>query len=424
MKGARMLAQMIMDVTPLRTNQDFRRLWIGQSLSSFGGQLTVYAVMLQAYRMTGSTLAVGGVGLVFVLPSVTVALLAGGLIDAHDRRKIVLVTSSLQAGVSVLLAVQAYSGLASLAVIYVLVGCQGGVGAINAPARGTFMPRLLAKDQLHAGAALETFSIHVSTVAGPATAGLISGFVDLRMCYVVDSVSFCAALYGVARLPVMKPEGASGRVGIASAIEGLRYVTRTRMVGQAFLADMSLTVLGTPTALLPALNVSHFGGRAEVLGLLLAAPALGGILGAGCSGIIGRICRQGRAMIALCLAWGVVIASLGISPWADLTIVFLVIAGALDAMAVILRTAVIQASTPDRMRGRVESLDYIVGVGGPQLGTFRAGALGSLLGPSLAAIVGGLSTAVTSGALLTFAKQLNKFERPAALDSSSEVASQ
>lgn len=405
-------ARLLINTEPLRSSPNFRRLWVGQSLSSLGGQITVYAVMLQVYRESGTSLAVGGVGLAFVVPSIATALLAGGVIDTLDRRRLVLATTSLQALVSALLAVNAYTSTGSLALVYVLVAAQGAVGAVNAPARGTFMPRLLRRDQLHAGAALETFAMHASSIAGPALAGVIASVADLRVCYLVDVVSFTAALYGVARLPAMRPErAAGGGLGLKVALAGLGYVARTPIVLQAFLADMSLTVLGTPNALLPALNQHRFGAHPQVLGLLLAAPAVGGALGTAFSGPLGEVRRQGRAMLVLVCAWGAAITLLGLSPVASLAVTCLVVAGALDALAVTMRSAVVQATIPDEMRGRVGSLDYVVGVGGPQLGSFRAGALSSGFGPGTAAVIGGVSSLLGAGSLLPLARQLTGYER-------------
>ena len=408
------LSRALIDVRPLRRYPDFGRLWFGQLVSGFGGQLTVYAIIFQVYQISGSTLAVGGVGLSFVIPSMCVAFLGGGIIDTFDRRVIVLVTSTGQAVVAVLLTVQAFAGLESLAALYVLVGIQGALGAVNAPARGTFMPRLIPKDQLHLGAALNGFAMQAGAIGGPAVAGLVVASAGVKACYLIHAVSFLAALYGVWRLPPMRPEGASGRKSLRFAFEGVRYTVRNRVVGQAFLADMAMTLLATPTALLPALNESQFGGRPEVLGLLMAATAVGGLIGSTFTGTISGVRRQGRALVLLCTVWGAAIALVGASSWLALAFAGLAVAGAVDSLAVVLRTAVLQASLPDGMRGRVGSLDYVVGVGGPQLGNFRGGALGAAVGPGAAVVVGGLSTVVACGILLVTAKRLTRFTRPTA----------
>ncbi|MHB1988931.1 MAG: MFS transporter [Acidimicrobiales bacterium] len=388
------LRRLMMDVSPLRESPPYRRLWIGSGLSSIGGQMTNYAVILQVFILTRSSLSVGLVGLAIAVPAIAVALLGGALVDATDRRKTVLFATTAQAAVSGVLALQAFSHLGEVWLLYLLVGVQSVVGAINAPARRTFMPSLLRRDQLAAGAALQTLTGHASVMIGPALAGVITASFGLKTCYLIDAISFAFSLYGVARLPPMRVRSRSSMSGVQAVFEGLRFVIATRVILGAFLADMSATFFGMPMALFPVINAERFGGHPETLGLLASAVALGGVLGSGLSGPVSRLSRQGVGMLVAGGVWGIGLLGFGLSDSFLLGLVALVVAGAADVSAVVLRTALVQSVTPDELRGRVSSAEFAVGAGVPQLGNFRAGVVGSLSSPTIGVVSGALATIV------------------------------
>ena len=139
--------RLLADITPLRESAAFRRLWAGTTLSSVGGALTAFAVVLQVYDLTRSPFAVGVIGVAQMVPTLAVGLLGGPVTDAMDRRKLVLVTSSGLAAVSAALAVQAVAGLDLVWLLYALVAVQSGLGAVDRPARNTFVPSLLPASQ-------------------------------------------------------------------------------------------------------------------------------------------------------------------------------------------------------------------------------------------------------------------------------------
>jgi MFS family permease len=391
--------RLLADTRPLTESPAFRRLWLGTTLSTVGNMMTTFAVALQVYQITHSTAAVGGLGLVVGIPILVIGLLGGSLADSLDRRVLVLVTSSSLAAVSVLLAVQGYADLGRVWVLYVLVGVQALLGALDNPARRTFLPRLLPVERLPAGAALTGLSFQVSLAAGPALAGVITGAFGLKVCYVLDSATFLAGVYAVARLPAMPPLGDTARPGLTAVADGLRLVVRDRVLAGVFLADLAATVLGMPFALLPAVNAELFGGNPHTLGLLAAAPGVGGLIGSTLSGPVGHVTRQGRAMLLAVAVWGAAIAAFGLSRTLWLSLAMLALAGAADVTSVVFRTTVVQVTTPDVYRGRVSAVDYVVGAGGPQLGNVRAGVVGSLTSPTTSAVSGGLSVLVAVGLL-------------------------
>ncbi len=262
------------------------------------------------------------------------------------------------------------------------------------------------------------FAFHFSATIGPALAGVIAAAGGLRLCYLVDALSFVAALYGIARLPAMPPEGGGTRPNLRSVGEGLRFIGRDRILGGAFLADMNATILGMPFALFPLINAERFGGSTQTLGLLTSAVAVGGILGTALSGWVGQVSRQGLAILVASAVWGAGLAGFGLAHDLWLALTLLAVAGAADVVSVVFRTTIVQVVTPDRFRGRVGAANHVVGVGCPELGNFRAGAVGSLVSPSFSAVSGGLAT-VAGAAVIGLA--LPAFTRYRARPSSAPV---
>lgn len=404
--------RLLIDLRPLRASADFRRLFAGTLASSIGGQMTTFAVALQVFQLTGSSAAVGGVGLAGAVPAMTVGLLGGPLIDSVDRRRLVLATTGCLTAVSAALTAQAFAGLRSVWLLYTLVFLQYLFSSLNGPARRTFAPRLLGPGLLPAGAALQMLSMHTSLVLGPPLAGLLSALAGVKVCYLVDTVSFGASLYAVLRLPPMRPDLAGSGRGPRAVAEGLRFIRGHKPLLGALLTDLSATALAFPVALFPAVNAERFGGSPRTLGLFTAALALGGILGASFSGPVSQIRRHGLAMTAATVAWGVALIGFGEVRDFAATFACLVAAGTADVLSVVFRTSLVQIATPDRYRGRVSAAEFVVGTGAPQLGNFRAGVLGSLTTPSLSASIGGACSVAGSALIALALPALRRFGAP------------
>lgn len=404
-----MRGRLLADITPLRESSPFRRLWFSGLLSNTGNQMTAFAVALQVYLISHSSLAVGAVGLAASLPAIALGLLGGSVIDAVDRRRLVLMTSSLLALVSVAFTVQAFAGVDQLWLLYLLTAIESSVAAVNSPARLTFIVRLLPTKQVPSGMALTMLVVHTSFVVGPSLAGVLAATGGLKLCYLVDALGFAAALYGVSRLPAMPPENGGSRAGIAAVLDGLALLRRSRLLMGALIADLNATVLAMPIALFPAINAQRFGGSPRTLGLLTASIAVGGVLGSSLSGPVGRVQHQGRGMLVAGGIWGIAIAGFGLADGLVLSVGFLVLAGAADVTSVVLRTTIIQVTTPDAFLGRINAVEYVVGTACPQLGNFRAGVIGSLSTPGLSATLGGFASTLGTGIIALAIPALRRY---------------
>ena len=386
---------MLPDFGPAREHPAFRRLLTGGLLSSLGSSMTSFAVVLQIWELSRSSLAVGLLGLTFI-PVLVVGLLGGSIADAVDRRKLALVTSAGLMAVSAAFAGQAYARSGQLWLLYALAMVQAVLQAVSAPARRTFTPQLVPPGQLTAAIALNTLAGRITMLFGPALAGLVAAAWGLKTCYAVDAVSFVVALYATARLPAMPPwprshaESGRSQPHLRAIAEGLRFIRRQPVLVAAFLLDLDAMLLGLPVALFPALNAAHFGGSPRTLGLLNAAVGVGGLLSAVLSGPAARVSRQGRGMLAGTMIWGAAIACFGLTASLPLALAMLAVAGAADTLTVTFRASMVQAVTLDEFRGRVSSVEYIIGVGGGPLGNIESGTVAALSAPAVSAVSGGL----------------------------------
>ncbi|MFD8860506.1 MFS transporter [Streptomyces vinaceus] len=387
---ARRATRIFADLTPLRTSPDYRRLWVGSTISWMGQAMTALAISLQVYDITGSSFSVGLVGLFSLVPLVAFGLYGGAIADTVDRRKLGLYSSLGLTALSIALAGAALLDYHRVWLLYSVVALQAVCGALNGPARSAMIPRLLPTEQLPAANALNSVTMTSGTMIGPVLGGLIVGWWGYQAAYLIDAVTFCAALYAVWRLPAMLPEREGGKRGRASVLDGLRFLGTRPNIRMTFFSDMAAMVLAQPKALFPAIAVLWYGGDAKTVGLLVAAPAVGALLGGLFSGWQGRIRRHGLAILTSVAAWGLAIAVFGLTRNLWLGLFFLALAGWADTISMVFRSTMMQAATPDEMRGRLQGVFIVVVAGGPRLGDFLAGTTADLTSPAVAITGGGL----------------------------------
>lgn len=385
-----LLSRALVDVRPLRSSPVFRRLLIGRTVSTLGAFMTMVTVMYQVWDTTHSAVWSGAVGLAQALPMIGVGLFAGAWVDRADRRRAYLLGTVGSAVCSLLLAVQGFTGHVPVLVVLALVAVQSSFGAIGAPAAGVFVPRLLPRDQVAAGLALNQVTGQAMMLLGPAVAGVVLGWWGIGVCYLLDALSFGMSFYGAYGLPALPPEGEKSRAGVHGVLDGLRFLTGHRTVRGALLIDLAATVLAMPAGLFPLVNEERFGGDPRTLGLFLSALAVGGVTATALSGPVTRLGRPGPVMLCAAALWGAALALFGVttSAWAGLGM--LALAGAADSVAVLSRATIVQTLTPDALLGRVTAAETIVGQAGPNLGNLRGGVVAGWSSGTTALITGGL----------------------------------
>jgi MFS family permease len=383
--------QLIVDVTPLRESATFRQLYLGTLAGFVGRQITVVAVPFQIYLLTGSSLAVGLLGLVQLVPLLLGALVAGAVVDAFDRRKVVAVSQILLAITALGLAYNAARSAPLIWPLYVLTAINAGLSSLDSPARMAMIPSLVRKEVFPAAMALQQTMMNAGHAVVPAVAGIFLARFNITAAFVAEAVFFLVAALLVRRLPPMRPEGGGRALGFGSIVEGLRYLRGNRLIRANFLIDINAMVFGMPRALFPALGTVFFGGDASTVGLLHAAPGAGAFVAAVTSGWVGSIRRKGRAVVYAVIVWGLAITAFGLIRSLPVALVALAVAGGADVVSAVFRGTILQLTVPDALRGRLSAVHTGVVTGGPRLGDAEAGAVATLTSLKFSVVSGGLA---------------------------------
>lgn len=386
----RLLQQHAMDTRPLAI-LPFRRLLIGQGTSFIGSMLTQVAVPVQVYALSHSSLYVGLVGLAGLLPIVIFGLYGGAIADAIDRRILYLWSSIGTWTITLALLVQTLLGVGNVWLILGLVAVQSATFAIASSARGAIIPRIVPTDLVPAANTLNFTIGNVGQVVGPLFAGILVALPHgFAYAYGVDAVLFTASLYSVLKLPPIPPDGSGRKLGLRSVADGLSFIVTRPVLLMSFLVDIVAMVLAMPRALFPAVAAARFGGD---VGPLYAAIAIGSVLAGLSSGWIGRVRRQGVALVFAIMGWGAAVAVSGLAGQLWLVVVLLAVAGAADLVSAVYRQTILQTYAPDEMRGRMQGVFIAVVAGGPRLGDLRAGGTAALSSPTFAWVAGGVACA-------------------------------
>jgi MFS family permease len=403
-------ARVLADLTPLRESRDYRLLFSGQVSSYLGRQFTVVAIPIQVFAITHSSLAVGLVGLASLGPLIGFSLAGGAFSDAFDRRRLLLINQVLLAVTSAVLAFNATADHPALWPLYVFGALSAGFAGADMQTRNAIAPRLVRRETFPAAAALTQLVWQVGMVAGPLLAGVVIANWSLAAAYWIDVGSFVVAFATAIPMRPLPPEGGGTKAGLASVVEGLRFLKGKRVLVSTFVIDIDAMVFGMPSALFPALGTTVFHGGAQTVGLLYGAPGAGALLGALFSGWVPRVRRQGLAVIVAVIGWGIAITAFGLVKWLPIALILLAVAGAADVVSAVFRNTILQLSVPDAFRGRLSGVHIAVVAGGPRLGDAEAGAVAALATPRISVVSGGLACIVGALVMLRLVPEFAKYD--------------
>jgi MFS family permease len=394
------LRRLAIDLRPLRASRDFRLIWTGLLVTSTGSQFTLVAVFVQVKELTGSEAAVGATGLAYLLGLVVGSLAGGAILDAWDRRRLLMSAQvGLAAGSAILLG-GAIAGEPPLWLIYTGLAVLAASSSLDGPTRSAITARVLEPAQLPAAQALNQVVWNTAALLGPLLAGLVIAWADgvVTVAYAVDLASIGCMFVAATLLHPMPPMASDhGDTGLSAIREGFSFARRNRLIMSTFVIDLIAMIFGLPRALFPFLIVEQFHRSPKAIGLLFAALAVGALLGALTSGWTSRINRQGLAVIVSVAAWGVAIAAFGLSTWLWLGLAMLALAGWADVISAIFRTTILQMTAPDRLRGRLFGIHILVVTGGPRLGDVEAGVVARLVSPTFSVVSGGIACVIGAG---------------------------
>ncbi len=399
-------------------HRDFRWLWVSQLVSLTGTQMQVVAINWHIYLLTRSALALGFVGLTRVVPVIAFSLWGGIVADRRDRRVVMLTAQSAMAAVSVALAFLALRGHVTVWPIYALNALQAAASAFDNPARQALIPRLVPREDLPGALALNLTMFHAALIGGPGVAGVLiaalggsspvgrgPGIVDTRalaLLYALNAVSFLGILLVLATMRTsgrVEPSGVAPESPMESLRSGLRFVFTTPVMVWTMTLDFFATFFSGAMSLLPIVADQILRVGPQGYGWLVAAPAVGAVLGSIYTSVHPLPRRQGKVLLWAVVAYGVATIVYGLSRSFVLTFAALAATGLADVVSTVIRQTLRQLLTPDSLRGRMTSVNMIFFMGGPQLGEMEAG----LVASAFASLAVGITVSIVSGGLATLA---------------------
>ena len=380
---------MFLSLAPLRQSREFSLLYAGQSISYFGSMLTYVAIPYQVFQISHSSLYVGLLGTVQLVPLLLAALWGGALADSLDRRRMLLTSELALSVCSAALAINAGMAHPNLTMIFVITGLMSAITGFHRPALEAMTQELVARQNQAAAASLESLRHSLGAIAGPACGGLIIAKLGMPSVYFVDVLSFggsLVCLWAMKPLP-RKPVPADSALG--SIVEGLRFaVSRPELIG-TYVVDLVAMIFAMPMAVFPMMAEQWSGATAA--GWLYSSMAIGSLVLTLFSGWVSRVRRHGAAVICAATAWGLAIVALGFAPSLPMAVACLALAGAADMVSGIFRQTIWNQTVPTDFRGRLSGLEMISYMTGPLLGNARAGYLAAQFGAR---------TSITSGGIL------------------------
>jgi len=398
-----------LDLTPLRTSRQFRLLWAGQGISSFGSQMTYVAIPVQAFTLTGSTLAVGLIGICELVSLLLTAFVGGAMADAWDRRRMVRYTEIGLLGVSGLLLVNASLDRPRVWPLFVLSALAAACDGLQRPSLEALYAQLVPNDQQRAAGALRSSTMSFGALGGPAIAGVLISVVGLRVVYALDLLTFAASLAALGLMHATPPPTDADRPSLAAVREGLRYARSRPVLMGTYIADFNAMVFGMPRSLFPALAMSRYGGVA-VVGLLYAAPYVGSLVATATSGWTARIHHHGYAIVWAVAVWGAAITAFGFTTTLPLALVTLAVAGGADMVSGLFRMTVWNQTIPTRLRGRLASIEMVNYASGPLLGDAEAGIVARFTSLQTSVVSGGVLCLVGLVGVVAFLPQFMRYD--------------
>ena len=372
--------------------RDVRLLLGGSLLANIGRAMLSVAVGWELYQRTGSAMALGWVGLVQALPIIVLAIPAGHLADRLDRTRIVFAAR--------LVMIAAALGLAYLSVthgpvslIYACLLAASTAQAFNGAAASALLPQLVPRSVFHNVLTWKSSSFQVASVVGPALGGWLLASGSAALVYIADAalnVIYAICVGSMSR----RTDHATGRepTTLRSLVAGFHYVWKTKLILGAITLDLFAVLFGGATALMPvfARDILHVGP--EGLGWLRAGPAIGAFAMAVTLAHAPPIPRVGQVMLGSVAGFGAATIVFGLSRSFGLSLLMLVLMGALDMISVVVRHNLVQLGTPDAMRGRVSAVNNVFISSSNELGDFESGLVASLFGATFAVVSGGAAT--------------------------------
>lgn len=379
---------MLIDFSPLRVSRDYRLLFFGQLISTFGTAMSFVVVPVQVYQLTGSTLLVGLLSASEFVLILLMAFVGGAYADFIDKRKMLRLTEVGQTIVTAILVFNATLAQPRVWILFACAALHAGLTALQRPSFEAMLQKIVPLELMASVSALNSLRWNITTIVGPSVAGIIVARFGASFAYSVDLVTFVASLTAVFLIrAVPSPAQDQQRPTLKSVAEGLQYAWRRKEIMGTYLIDMNAMFFGMPTALFPAI-AAGFG--AGTVGFFYAAPSVGALAATITSGWTRNVDRHGLFVALAAGLWGVAMIIFGFMHNLYLALFFLALAGGFDMISAVFRMTMWNQTIPNYLRGRLAGLEMISYTSGPKLGDAEAGIVATLFSLRTSIVSGGI----------------------------------
>lgn len=419
LKKSGLFSRLTLDVSLLKTNRNFRNLWLSSLITRFGSMITYVAVPYQIKELTGSYIAVGLIAVFQVVPLIFFGLYGGSIADRYDRKKVVLWCELGFLSLVTALMVNSLSASPSIWIIYVVGMLMSALDGIQRPSLTAMTPRLVTREQLPAASALDSITHNAGYLVGTSLGGLLVVSVGLSWSYLIDLITYAISGIFLLLLPGIKPTSVLTTQHFSSILEGASYAWNRKDLLGTYLIDTAAMVFAFPNALFPFL-ADHLDSP-QALGLLYSSSAIGSIIATSTSGWVKHVRRHGMAVVYAAALWGVGIAIVGLTDSLTIALLGLIIAGGADTISGLFRSLIWNTSIPDELRGRLAGIELLSYSIGPHLGQLRASFSANFFGLQRALISGGVLCTIS---VLALARALPSLRNYLDLKENSAISNQ
>lgn len=392
---------MSLHIPPSLTHRRFRLLWSGLFISVAGSRMQFWAILWHIRDLSDQPIALGGIGLVRVVPIILFSLVGGTIADVFDRRRVIFVTQTIFILTASMLGWLTITRHISIWSIYLLTAVEAVASSFDLPARTALTPNLVPARDLPNAFSLQSMAFTVGSIAGPALSGVVIAASGLSAVYWINAATYLALVWAVIRIGPVAQQHVDRRsrspVSLDSIKEGLDFIMDRPIILSSMLLDFFATFFSSANALLPifARDILVVGERGY--GWLAAAQSVGAGVTALIMSQVSVIRHQGKILLGAVISFGIWTLVFGFSRLFLLTFLSLALMGASDTVSMIIRNTIRQLRTPDHIRGRMTSINQIFFMGGPQLGELEAGLIAQFFGAPIAVISGGVGCILATG---------------------------
>jgi len=376
--------------------RDYRLIFLTILCANTSNHMRNVASLYQVYHLSGSSVQLGLTGFFQALPFIFLGLFGGVLADTLNRKKLMVITHTLNILPGLSLAILTMTGMVQVWHINVLNILAGALQVLGGPARQAIIPSLVPQSHLLNAVTMTSLMMQGTQLTAPVVAGFLIDLYGVRASYFTDAALLVPSVLSVLLIGSSgQPQGQRRQISWHSLIEGFEFLWHTRIILSLFILDFFAVLFGFYRPILPIFADTVYNVGARGLGMLYAAPAIGALIGSAIVLTAGNIERKGALSIIATLMFALSLGFLGLSKWFWMGLFALGILGISDAISVAIRRTVVQILAPDDMRGRATSFLTVFAQTTNALGAVIAGAGAALLGAPHAVLIGSLLCTLT-----------------------------